>query len=690
MKKRVFYLTIIAVVFLLFFSSFVKADGTWEQFQRDANMSAYQEVAGTYVTPNSTAGEGLAFQPLVNDFDGERKIISFEITDTIKIYNSTFELEKETNISSGVYSFTTFDFDGDGHTEIILLQKNNATTDNFTVYQYLPSTLTLTKEKEIPFTISNAKYGNIVCGKFIGDRDCIFANGGDLSRTFLFSFNSTSNNQDSNPLKQIYSTTLGWDTNQLYNNITGRLFISLTDQDADGDNEINFALHQIFLSIPERAKFYSINKTAGVQRSFWVYTCTVSLTIGEETRIDNIVTKVQDLGDGGTPEVIVGINAKLVYEPNYEGSSISISNSSGTQKQSKCYRNYMHIIAMPYLPDYDAYCPIQLDFAVKNDAVYVFSNYRDQLIGTHTYPSTANCFPDTHANGWLELDLFNYSGATVDAYFNKTYKGVMFGNLQIGDFDSNGKLDFMTIFGVSTIEDYATSDMPFLPFSRSIVTRGGEGIDQMGIKDATTPADINNDGITEIIAGNGTDSNLYYFNISAGNSLPSINSIIYSPSLCIDPNSTLTITILATDPENDTIGYAHKCSDVENMTAFNSSDTRNCFYTNEGSYSNTIFVNDTVHTTWNSYSRGITVKMNCTQGEADWSIPLPTEIIERSTEAGRETRGLLPEIYFGIVAFFKFLPPLAILGFVFLSVMVIVAVGFIIQGIVRLIVKLGN
>jgi hypothetical protein len=144
--------------------------------------------------------------------------------------------------------------------------------------------------------------------------------------------------------------------------------------------------------------------------------------------------------------------------------------------------------------------------------------------------------------------------------------------------------------------------------------------------------------------------------------------------------------ISATDLNNDTIGYAHRCSASDNMTEFNSTNSRNCFYLNAGNYSNTIYVNDTNHTTWNSFAQIIEVKTNCNPNR----INLPTEIIVRSTEAGKETSGLLPEIYFGTVAFFKFLPPLAVLGFIFLAVMVILAVGFILQGIMRLIVKIGS
>jgi hypothetical protein len=293
-----------------------------------------------------------------------------------------------------------------------------------------------------------------------------------------------------------------------------------------------------------------------------------------------------------------------------------------------------------------------------------------------------------------EIDVLSVQNSSIDAYVNDSVRNKYSGFLEIADFDNDGQMEFLTRMGIQDIPDLSGSTFRYYLTGKIIGTPSYKVYTQIG--DNPLPTDLDGNSELEVLSISGValgwreEPNLYWTNYSQTNHNPTINSVTYTPSLCIEPNSTLIIDISASDTESDTIYYSHKCSDTDNQTAFNTTSTRSCSYGEEGSYTNTISVNDTFHLIPNTYSDTVTVKQNCTQSSVRGSMPLPTELIRREAGlgAGSERRGLLPEIFYGTINFFKMLPALATLGFMLLVVMIIVAVALLIKSIFTMATRL--
>lgn len=172
--------------------------------------------------------------------------------------------------------------------------------------------------------------------------------------------------------------------------------------------------------------------------------------------------------------------------------------------------------------------------------------------------------------------------------------------------------------------------------------------------------------------------------IPTGNSLPTITAVGIS-ECCITPLDTITFTIYATDPEGDPIGYAYKCLDTDPMSAFTSINNGSCTYNNEGNFILTVYANDTNHTTWNSFSQGINAFPDITG--VCGGMCLQTDLIK----IGDKNSGLMPQVYFGTLAFFEqTLSPMLIVGMVIFITLIMIMVGVIFRRIAQKVVDLGN
>jgi hypothetical protein len=168
------------------------------------------------------------------------------------------------------------------------------------------------------------------------------------------------------------------------------------------------------------------------------------------------------------------------------------------------------------------------------------------------------------------------------------------------------------------------------------------------------------------------------------NSLPIITSLGIS-ECCISPADAVTFTIYATDPESDTIGYAYRCFDAQIISAFTGTNTGNCTYNNEGTYTLTVYANDTNHTDWNSFSQNVTALPDITG--VCGGICMQTNLID----VADKNKGLMPQVYFGLFGFFQqTLSPMLVLGMVIFFTLIMIMLGVIIKKIAQQVVKLGN
>jgi len=292
------------------------------------------------------------------------------------------------------------------------------------------------------------------------------------------------------------------------------------------------------------------------------------------------------------------------------------------------------------------------------------------------------------------------------------------GIVTIADMNHNGYKDFIYQGGVYD---------PFIdtllnPFSTSDISSN------------CVPADVNLDGFLEIICSNPSGSIIYSSTLENQNAY--ITSVIYNPSTIIQVNNSLVITISATDIEsNIPFYYGIKCNDTTNWTADQTSPIFSCYYEELGTFTNIVRVRDQYHSTYDEFAQLINVTLTeaecnfngiceagigenyitclpdcpcnlngiCESGigenyitclaDCPYTSPSPTGYEEITlptniVNVDNINEGLLPTIYFGILAFFNAtLSPMIILIFLIFIVLIILAIGTIIK---KIAMKVGS
>jgi hypothetical protein len=166
------------------------------------------------------------------------------------------------------------------------------------------------------------------------------------------------------------------------------------------------------------------------------------------------------------------------------------------------------------------------------------------------------------------------------------------------------------------------------------------------------------------------------------NSVPVIISLTTSQvTNCISPNTTIIITIEATDKENETIYYAHRCSDTDTQSIFDTNNTKICFYGNFGEYNLGIYVNDSNMTpNYVAYYNYIRVTTEKCIKPCSTCTPIPVNPVD----IDNINQGLLPTVYFGLISFITTpLPSVFIIFTVIVVVLIIGAIGTIISKIAQ-------
>ena len=224
----------------------------------------------------------------------------------------------------------------------------------------------------------------------------------------------------------------------------------------------------------------------------------------------------------------------------------------------------------------------------------------------------------------------------------------------------------------------------------------------VGGQGSCIPADLTFDGKLDIVCSTVSLTRIFHPNYINQNAI--INTLTFSPSTSIPKQNYISVTISASDFEGDSILYINKCSNSDSWSAEDSNFVKSCYYASAGAYNLSVGVRDSYHSDFVYYSQDILVTetgtfcnnngtcdlgetySNCpndcpstpniTQASEIGGMPLPTKLVDiQNTE-----QGLLPEIYYGTLAFLSgTLTPMIVLIFFIFFVLIIFAIGFIIK-----------
>jgi hypothetical protein len=248
-------------------------------------------------------------------------------------------------------------------------------------------------------------------------------------------------------------------------------------------------------------------------------------------------------------------------------------------------------------------------------------------------------------------------------------------------------------------------------YSSSLNVTSGQG--------SCIPADLNYNGALDLLCVDTNSMEFISSNISNQNAY--ITQVAYDPSVLVAVNQTLTAVITAVDPESDNILYVHKCNPSDNWSNEDGSNARECVYDAVGTYILVVGVRDPYHpNNYDVFPQTITITSTgsicdndyvCESGQGetyltcpnDCLIPEEEEIPETTTSTGGTplptslvdvsdvNKGLLPEIYYGTLAFMSsIISPTILVVFVIFFAMIMLTIGAIIRKIAQRVSESGR
>jgi hypothetical protein len=304
-------------------------------------------------------------------------------------------------------------------------------------------------------------------------------------------------------------------------------------------------------------------------------------------------------------------------------------------------------------------------------------------------------------SGGTLIDSVSYAVPVLTSNFAET-------SLTTADMNHDGKQDFIVSYGDGvTIYDVYNGNMLFQ----------SNGTQNFGFY-SCIPADLTQDGLQEVICSGQTQTLMLQSNLTQ--SSPYFTSIIISPSLTIGTGQVLSFNMTAFDTNGDTPYFSKKCFVGDSWNIPTTSNILTCSYAIAGTYLFTLGVKDLYHSTYTEYSDFVNVIESGTScnnnliceanlGENyvscpnDCSAPTPTQpngttqaeggmaIPTKIVDTENTDEGLLPSIYYGILAFFSLIAlPTMILVFLIFFVLIIIAIAFIIKRIAQMVAKIGK
>jgi hypothetical protein len=312
----------------------------------------------------------------------------------------------------------------------------------------------------------------------------------------------------------------------------------------------------------------------------------------------------------------------------------------------------------------------------------------------------------TYSYGGLTADYINTYNVVLGDYNNDNYQDIVlsyqFGSNNVGDavkvyrgYDGTVLYTNNNIFGkivgghFTPYTNSLNSLDIFLANGTNLYLINGLNFSNVFVYsinniESVESSDLNFDGNNELIFSKTAYTGFFDFNNI--NSLPVINLVSYSPSLNIIVGQEIDAYVNATDIDSDVITYAVKCDNSENISSFGYNPIQACVYSNVGIKNLTVYVADSYHLNYNSFSQPVSVLISstscnnngiCESGETssscsndcsggssnsiigggnDGSMALPSQLVNIDDE----NEGFLPSIYYSLIRFFSIILPFLI------------------------------
>lgn len=683
-KSRVIYFCMffLTLLFLNFVSALYPCDWTsyGGQLTTAPNYQYYFDCNSKFGLVNFTSksypsgNSNKPYQPLVaglGDFEEPRVII--QSGNYIQVLDYDMNLITEFFVGELVGQLDVGNFLGENRANSIIgLYRINSTFLSYRVLRYNETDLSLDLITEFNFSMGNGTSTNGVrclSGDTKEETKCysvVYSGNSTNSNNYFFEFNIT-------------EYVVGYYINSSRYNVIEP--VSFSDWDEDGDAEF-----LIFSS----DKLFIFNRDTNTL----------------EKEMNTGTTSIKFVGAKFYyPLEYQSLNwfQKLFYPNANKGRLVIVKECMYSGSGAICNGGYSSVQIEAYKPDFSL---LWSDF---NSATYGISNNAYSLgIGIADYNG------DGKDDVWTAKRL---TGLYDDAQIIDIYRGdtgvKLFHNnptplisysyptssLTLVRMNYDGTPDFLLQSnGVVAIFDTA---------SQSWIFQSSVGSSSVS---NCVPADLNFDGLQDIICSASGITKVFYVNYTNQNAY--ITSVSFEPSISIIVNQPLNIFIHASDSEADVIYYSHKCDISEtNYSNDTTSNLKTCIYNSIGEYNLTLRVKDLYHTNYDYFYQLIVVtqtgtlcgndiceagenNVNCpqdcpspenyTQATETGGMPIPLKIVDtQNTE-----QGLLPQVYFGMLGFLSnTLSPIILLVFVIFFVLIILTIGTIIKKIAH---KIGE
>lgn len=629
---------ILISIFLIQFSS----ASDWIRYGNGFSPLWQSQVEGTkslFDDGYSTSFSGVGYTPRGTSYGREQVLVSL-LNDTeahlivpnnnyFQVYNDNLILLGEIFVGGTIVSqYDTADFDSDGNNDDILGIFNFNNTYHFRAYTYNITSDTFTFFAEHNFSGTNYNYVQGLRGNGI-DTYAVMGNVGNKTADFvIMSWNGTAMNVTTLTLPNWTFTP----PSEFFSSV------AWLDMDNDGRDEyLIYTEREILVFERDGTIDSSINITGTIH----------DVRI---LRVDNTVYKKLAVFYSSKNNHIV-----TIYRLD---GSVVWTKTFATSVDTTRYTGNLAIES-----DYDG------DVLISDNEIYVANVYFRTAVGTFVEYRVLKGYDGT-------VLTVNQSVVRAGTSFNKT------SSLTIADMNNNGIKDFI----FSYIRSFPEVQV-FDPNDNVLLVDYGIGTSTP----SCIPADLTLDGLLEVICSDTADTTIFL--TTAVNQNAYITSVTYDPSITITVNSTLFTYITATDPESDSpLYYSIKCNNSASFSSDTTSNTQSCYFDTLGIYNVTVRVRDPFHSTYDSFSQYITVTQSgvvcdnddiceAEQGETYYTCPhdcpysedtiqteggvaIPTKIVDTENYE----RGLLPEIYYGMIGFFSnILEPVIILGFLILG-----------------------
>ena len=408
------------------------------------------------------------------------------------------------------------------------------------------------------------------------------------------------------------------------------------------------------------------------------YSASVILTHENAVPVEPI--SCLDINNDGINEYMAqSIDKILIFSNTTSGGSFIRFNISGEGYKSARFFNANGTYLIGVLTSNYNYLRI---YNPDGSLAYSHQNYLSQPAGMCVADYDGDNYDELMTADWYNINSnTNYSVFDGDASLiyrtNQSISGTYIYDLMCAKMEGANTYDFITSGLKYDIEQGIVNI--FSPITNNSIFYFDK-IPTINTPLSCSAGDGNTDGFLEVICSqydyNGYTIYIYSTNTTnfTANINPTINSISFYPATTINMGETIYATINAVDNENDTIYYSGRCNSTANFTTENTSSIISCYYANAGSFTITLRVKDAFHYWYNTFSQTIIVRsQNYTQVEG--GLALPMDLVNPNNI----NQGLLPEIYYGILAFASgsYLPLFVIIFGIFVVLIILALFGIV-------------